>query len=185
MLDPRTGKVTEYRIPATRAEDTPGALPGTHRLWVDKNDVVWFSEQWDHFLTGLDAKTGRQLKRYSFANEYTRNSSGMSNFAMDDQSFAYETSNNGELLKIDTRTGDVERFTVPEGQERRRRLRQHHHAGWPVLGGRRRKLSRPVGHEDAGVLGLPGAHAVCQLLARGDGHATATRGSPAAAAACS
>jgi len=114
MLDPRTGKVTEYRIPATRAEDTPGALPGTHRLWVDKNDVVWFSEQWDHFLTGLDAKTGRQLKRYSFANEYTRNSSGMSNFAMDDQSFAYETSNNGELLKIDTRTGHVERFAFPK-----------------------------------------------------------------------
>jgi virginiamycin B lyase len=114
VLDPRTGKVTEYRIPAGREEDTKGALPGTHRLWVDKNDVVWFSEQWDHFLTGLDAKTGRQLKRYSFVNEYTRNSSGMSNFAMDDLGYAYETSDKGELLKIDTRTGNVERIPFPK-----------------------------------------------------------------------
>ncbi len=114
VLDPRTGKATEYRVPATREEDTQGALPGTHRLWVDKNDIVWFSEQWDHFLTGLDAKTGRQVKRYSFVKEYTRNSSGMSNFAMDDHGFAYETSNNGELLKIDTRNGNVERFPFPK-----------------------------------------------------------------------
>ena len=50
-LDPRTGVVKEYRVP-----DTPGALPGTHRVWVDKNDIVWLSENWAHNLTRFDPK---------------------------------------------------------------------------------------------------------------------------------
>jgi len=32
-LDPRTGIVKEYTIPLT-----PGAMPGTHAVKVDKND---------------------------------------------------------------------------------------------------------------------------------------------------
>lgn len=39
-LDPRTGVVKEYRVP-----DTPGALPGTHRVWVDNSTnpvTVWY-----------------------------------------------------------------------------------------------------------------------------------------------
>lgn len=115
MLDPRTGKVTEYRIPATQAEDTDGALPGTHRVWVDKNDIVWFSEQWDHFLTGIDAKTGKIVKRFQFTSEYRINSSGFSNFAMDDESHAYETNNKREMIKVDTKTGKiVDRFPFPK-----------------------------------------------------------------------
>jgi streptogramin lyase len=114
MLDPKTGKVTEYRIPATRGEDTQGALPGTHRVWVDKKDVVWWSEQWDHFLTGQDAKTGKIIKRIPFPGMYTLNVSGFSNFAMDDRSFAYETNDRGELIKIDTTTGQVEAFKFPQ-----------------------------------------------------------------------
>jgi streptogramin lyase/cytochrome c5 len=114
MLDPKTGKVTEYRIPATRAEDTQGALPGTHRVWVDKKDVVWWSEQWDHFLTGQDAKTGKIIKRFPLGSMYTLNSSGFSNFAMDDESNAYETNDRGELIKIDTRTGEVKAYKFPK-----------------------------------------------------------------------
>jgi streptogramin lyase len=38
-LDLRTGIVTEYKVPMT-----PGSLPGTHRVQVDKNGIVWFSE---------------------------------------------------------------------------------------------------------------------------------------------
>jgi virginiamycin B lyase len=41
QLDPRTGIVKEYKVPMT-----PGAMPGTHRVAVDKNDIVWFSENW-------------------------------------------------------------------------------------------------------------------------------------------
>ncbi len=113
VLDPRTGKVTEYRIPATRAEDTPGALPGTHRVWVDKDDVVWFSEQWDHFLTGLDGRTGKQLYRHKLTDLYELNSSGFSNFAFDDNGYAYETQDD-ELFKINAKTGAVQKFTFPK-----------------------------------------------------------------------
>ena len=53
-LDPKTGIVTEYQVPAT----PPGVLPGTHRIQVDKNDIVWASENWAHNLVRLDPATG-------------------------------------------------------------------------------------------------------------------------------
>lgn len=113
-LDPKTGKVREYRIPATQAEDTKEALPGTHRLWVDRNDVVWFSEQWDHFMTGLDAKTGKQLKRWKMIDEYRLNSSGWSNFAFDDATgYAYETNDHDEMIRLNTNNGEIKRYKFP------------------------------------------------------------------------
>ena len=81
-----------------------------------------FSEQWDHFLTGLDTRTGRQTRRYSFVNDYVRNSSGMSNFAMDDQGFAYETSNNGQAAQDRHPHRRHRALPLPEGQERGRRV---------------------------------------------------------------
>ena len=114
MLDPQTGTITEYRIPATREEDTEGAVPGTHRLWVDQNDIVWFSEQWDHFLTGLDARTGETVKRFGFPSHYRLNSSGFSNFAMDEAGYVYETNIHREMIRIDTRTGEVKPYPFPE-----------------------------------------------------------------------
>ena len=45
VLDPDTGVVTEHRIP-DKAQATPGALPGTHRVWIDNEGLVWFSEGW-------------------------------------------------------------------------------------------------------------------------------------------
>ena len=112
-LDPKTGKVREYRVPATIEEDTKGALPGTHRVWVDNNDVVWFSEQWDHFMTGLDAKTGKQLKRFKLTERYRINSSGYSNFAMDKHGFAYETDDNKNMIRLNTKTGEVKEYKFP------------------------------------------------------------------------
>ena len=41
-LDPRTGAVEEFRIPL----ESPNVLPGTHWIQVDRNDVVWGSENW-------------------------------------------------------------------------------------------------------------------------------------------
>ena len=35
-----------------------GALPGTHWIHVDKNDIVWGSENWAHTIWRLDPKTG-------------------------------------------------------------------------------------------------------------------------------
>lgn len=109
MLDPRTGVVKEYRVPE-KALDTPGALPGTHRVWVDKTDTVWFWEPWDNFLTAFDAKTGRMVKRYRKGTEENLNSPGGAeggpNFAMDANGFVYQTAGKA-VIKTDTRTGQI------------------------------------------------------------------------------
>jgi virginiamycin B lyase len=109
VLDPRTGVVTQYRIP-DKEIDTPGALPGTHRVWVDKNDIVWFWEPWDNYLTALDPKTGKFVKRFSKGSAKSLNSpageEGGPNFAMDDAGFAYQTAGKA-VLKTDTKTGQI------------------------------------------------------------------------------
>jgi streptogramin lyase len=74
---------------------------------------VWFSEQWDHFMTGLDAKTGKQLKRFKLTERYRINSSGWSNFAMDKNGYAYETDDHGNMIRLDTRTGEVKEYKFP------------------------------------------------------------------------
>jgi virginiamycin B lyase len=104
VLNPRSGVVTQYRIPAKEL-DTPDVLPGTHHVWVDKNDMVWFSENWDHFLTGLDAKTGKMVYRWKVEGG-VYNSSAFSNFAMDDAGFVYD-SRGDSIAKIDSKTGNV------------------------------------------------------------------------------
>jgi virginiamycin B lyase len=103
-LDPRTGVVKEYRVP-----DTPGALPGTHRVWVDKNDIVWVSENWAHNLTRFDPKTER-FQQFHFDTGDPLNSPGFSNFHMDAEGFVYETIDRG-VVQIDSRSGRiVQRF---------------------------------------------------------------------------
>ena len=99
-LDPRTGKVTEYRAPST-----PGALPGTHRVWVDQNDIVWTSENWAHNLNRLDPATG-EWKQFHIETGIPTNSPGFSNFAMDAQGFVYETLFDA-VVKIDSRNGQI------------------------------------------------------------------------------
>ena len=101
-LDPRTGAVKEYRVP-----DTPGALPGTHRVWVDKNDVVWLSENWAHNLTRFDPKTER-FQQFHFETGDPLNSPGFSNFHLDTEGYAYETIDRG-VVRIDSRTGKIVR----------------------------------------------------------------------------
>ena len=68
-LDPKTGKVTEYRIPTappmtingpnTKITDPPGVHPGLHWVQVDqKTGIVWFSDTWSESLGRLDPRTG-------------------------------------------------------------------------------------------------------------------------------
>jgi streptogramin lyase len=117
VLDPRTGIVTEHRIPE-KEKDTPGALPGQHRVFVDKNDVVWFWEGWDNYLTGLDAKTGKIKYRHSRGSPTSLNAPGGMggpNFAMDDAGFVYQIYRDAEsspgtggmVLKTDPHTGEI------------------------------------------------------------------------------
>lgn len=119
VLDPRTGSVTEYRIPA-KADATPGALPGTHRVWVDEEGLVWFSEGWAQHLTALDPRAGRVVRRFDRRNPGRRLVLGRgSNFAMDSAGYAYHTffAAGGVqprvVTKTDSRTGEqVELFQL-------------------------------------------------------------------------
>jgi streptogramin lyase len=52
-LDPRTGAVQEFHIPLESAD----VLPGTHWIHVDRNDIVWGSENWGHNIYRFDPKT--------------------------------------------------------------------------------------------------------------------------------
>ena len=51
---------SSIRAPAwsrtTRVPSTAGANPGQHWITVDKNDTVWFSENWSHKLGSFDPK---------------------------------------------------------------------------------------------------------------------------------
>lgn len=99
-LDPQTGKVQEYRLP-----DTPGALPGTHRVWVDERDIVYVSENWAHNLTRFDPRT-ETFKQFHFEEAGPLNSPGFSNFAMDPSGYVYETME-GQVVRIDRDTGKI------------------------------------------------------------------------------
>ena len=89
VLDPDTGVVTEHRIP-DKAQATPGALPGTHRVWIDNEGLVWFSEGWASRLTALDPRSGQVVHRFD-----QRTPEGQrvfqANFAMDAEGYAYTT----------------------------------------------------------------------------------------------
>ena len=110
VLDPDTGVVTEHRIP-DKAQATPGALPGTHRVWIDNEGLVWFSEGWASRLTALDPRSGQVVRRFD-----QRTPEGQrvfqANFAMDAEGYAYTTRGQRGggarvVAKTDGETGEV------------------------------------------------------------------------------
>ena len=76
-LDPKTGIVTEYKIPLT-----PGSMPGTHHAVIDKNGIAWISENWAHQLNRLDPKTG-DVKQVLIASKTPINAPSFGNFTLD------------------------------------------------------------------------------------------------------
>jgi len=70
---------------------------------VDKNDIVWLSENWAHNLTRFDPKT-EQFRQFHFDTGDPLNSPGFSNFHMDAWGYVYETIKRG-VVKIDSRSG--------------------------------------------------------------------------------
>ena len=102
-LDPRTGIITEYTIPVTE-----GALPGTHRVTVDKNNIVWLSENWSHKLTRFDPNTEKFIQM-PIETRTPINSPGFSNFNLgaDGNVWIAEAgqSANGAVIRIDPSSG--------------------------------------------------------------------------------
>jgi virginiamycin B lyase len=93
-LDPRTGIVTDYTIPIT-----PGALPGTHHVVVDKNDVVWLSEGWARKYTRFDPRT-EQFKDVPYEGPV------QGNFALAPDGSIWSVGA-GAAQKIDSQTGKI------------------------------------------------------------------------------
>jgi streptogramin lyase len=99
-LDPKTGIVTEYTIPLT-----PKAMPGTHAVRIDKNDVPWFSENWGHNLNRLDPVTGK-VTQVHIDDAVPVNAPGFGNFSMTDDGFVWDSRDNA-VRKIDPETGKI------------------------------------------------------------------------------
>jgi streptogramin lyase len=105
-LDPKTGIVTEYRIPLT-----PKAMPGTHAVRIDKHDVPWFSENWAHNLNRLDPQTGK-ITQVKIEDLVPVNAPGFGNFSMTDDGYIWD-SRDFNVRKIDPETGKVvQRFPL-------------------------------------------------------------------------
>jgi streptogramin lyase len=101
-LDPKTGIVTEYQVPAT----PPGVLPGTHRIQVDKNDIVWASENWAHNLVRLDPKTGEFTVIPLKAGDEALNTPGLGNFSIGPDLNIWFARNKA-VQKFDSKTGKL------------------------------------------------------------------------------
>ena len=107
-LDPKTGAIKEVRVP-NLDDDNKDILPGSHRVWVDKNDIAWFAEHWANHVTGVDTRTGKIVYRWQGPGNQVPNAGGIGNFAMDDAGFLYAPRGGSPATvdKIDAKTGEV------------------------------------------------------------------------------
>ena len=104
-LDPRTGKVWEYRVP-----DTPGVHPGTHWIaWDDNRKVIWLTQNWGHQIIKFDPRTEEftitQLP--DFGRPLNRPMGG--NWALHPDGSLWATQwgeEPGAVLKVDPETGE-------------------------------------------------------------------------------
>jgi virginiamycin B lyase len=130
-LDPRTGAVKEYRVPAVDA----GVLPGTHWLYVDKNDIVWGSENWAHSIWRFDPKT-EEFTRVRWNVPEPVNSPMGGNYAIDPDGFIWRARGKA-VAKIGALTGDtilrfpLKKFTGTYGSAVSRDGRYFGGGAWP------------------------------------------------------
>jgi len=100
MLDPRTGIVTEHQVPATPA----GVLPGTHRIQVDKNDIVWASENWAHNAVRYDP-VSNTFTKFAIPGAEPMNTPGFGNFSIGNDIIWFAR---GRVVqKFDSKTGKL------------------------------------------------------------------------------
>ena len=98
-LDPKSGKVTSYRIPTVE-----GKNPGAHWIRVDKDGIVWFSTTWDPALGRFDPRTE------TFKVLHLPNAGG--NMALSPDGSIWRT-RNGKVTMYDRETGKpVKEFTM-------------------------------------------------------------------------
>ena len=100
-LDPKSGVVNEFRVPAV----PEGVLPGTHWIFVDKDDVVWGSENWAHNIWRLDPKTG-DFKRIPWQPNAPLNAPMGGNYVFDPDGFIWKARDRA-VSKVSSVTGET------------------------------------------------------------------------------
>jgi virginiamycin B lyase len=100
-LDPRTGAVKEYRVPQV----PEGVLPGSHWIYVDRNDIVWGSENWAHSIWRFDPAT-EEFKRIVWKVKEPYNAPMGGNYSVDPDGFIWRSRDNA-VAKIGALTGEV------------------------------------------------------------------------------
>ena len=100
MLDPRTGIVTEHQVPATPV----GVLPGTHRIQVDKNDIVWASENWAHNIVRFDP-VSQTFTKFPIPGQEPLNTPGFGNFSVGNDIIWFARQR--AVQKFDSKTGKL------------------------------------------------------------------------------
>ncbi len=99
-LDPRTGAVKEFHVPPVEK----GVLPGTHWIYVDKNDIVWGSENWAHSIWRLDPKN-EQFTRIPWKVREPANTPMGGNYAIDPEGFIWKARAR-QVTKVAPLTGE-------------------------------------------------------------------------------
>ena len=99
-LDPKTGAVKEYRVPQVE----PGVLPGSHWIYVDKDDIVWGSENWQHSIWRFDPKT-EQFQRIMWKVPEPVNNPMGGNYAIGREGFIWRARDKA-VTKIHPLTGE-------------------------------------------------------------------------------
>src|SRR5262249_39706682 len=100
-LDPKTGVVKEFRVPPV----PEGVLPGTHWIYVDKNDIVWGSENWAHNIWRLNPKTG-EFRRVVWKVKEPPNAPMGGNYAFDPDGYIWKARDRA-VSKVSAETGDT------------------------------------------------------------------------------
>ena len=105
-LDPRTGAVKEYHVPLQQ-----DAHPGIHWIYVDRNDIVWASENWAHNIVRFDPRT-EAFKKIAWKVTEPFNSPMGGNYAIDLEGFIWKCRDSA-VWKTEPNTGDpVKKFDL-------------------------------------------------------------------------
>ena len=130
-LDPATGAVEEFHVPAV----AEGVLPGTHWIYADRNDIIWGSENWAHSIWRLDPKT-EQFTRIPWKVREPANTPMGGNYAIDPQGFIWKARER-KVSKVAALTGDevtgyvLKKFAGTYGSAMSRDGRYFGGGAWP------------------------------------------------------
>ena len=138
-----TGAVKEFHVPPVG----DGVLPGTHWIYVDKNDIVWGSENWAHNIWRLDPEDRASSSASRGRCASPPNTPMGGNYAVDPEGFIWKARER-KVSKVAALTGEPVIGYV--AQEVRRHLWQRHEPRRALF--RRRRLAarrrRGGGHPD-------------------------------------